>query len=397
MTANTLQDSSQAPYLLKNGRDLRFDFIRGAVMWVLLINHIEIFSFWNHLVWERIGVISGGEGFVIVSGMVVGMINRKKMDAGKQEMVFNNCLARSVQLYRVNVFIIVSVLILHLLPWPDASAAMTFHDRGSDKIYPLYPGEGTPIMTYIGQILLLRCGPHQFQIIGLYILLIAATPWLLARFKNHHTKLILGISWLIYFYQALSPSRPTKAQFEYGFPILAWQLIYIHGLAFGFHIQAIKRWFSVGRRTQILLVLSTVLFLVFLFFTLNNPSPNLPDFLYLNLIEKDVFYNLYHQYFRKNQLGILRILNYAVILILAFKLLSVGWRWIFKACGWFFVPIGQATLYAFIIHVYLIILLDQFGYLQGGTFWQNTIVHSVALLTVWLMVRFKIGFKWIPR
>ena len=50
--------------------------------------------------------------------------------------------------------------------------------------------------------------------------------------------LLLGISWTIYLINfganepnAGSPAfRPTGAQFEYAFPILAWQMIYVHGV-----------------------------------------------------------------------------------------------------------------------------------------------------------------------
>ena len=396
---NKLETNMQptAPYLTPQGRDLRLDFIRGVVMWILIINHMEIFSLWNYLVWERIGVVSGGEGFVIVSGIVLGLINRKKIDRIGLGKVVNNCIDRASQLYRVNIFIIVSVLFLQLLPFLDASVAMTFHDRGADKIYPLYPSMDTPVLTWIAQILLLRCGPHQFQIMGLYVILIGMTPVILWLFGKKRVWHVLAVSWIVYFYQIISPSRPTQAQFEYGFPLLAWQLIYIHGMAVGYHWHQCAEWLRQGRRKQGLLGICAVFFVFFWFFTLHNPSPKFPEFMKLHFFEKDLFYSIYHTYFRKNQLGILRIMNYAVILVLAIHLMSKQWPLIQKLLGWYFVPVGQATLYAFIIHVYMLILFDQLGLLNHSNIWLNTAIHTMALAVVWVMVRFRVGFKWIPR
>lgn len=44
-----------------------------------MVNHIEIFSAFNLLTWERIGVVSGAEGFVILAGVVLGSVHGKKI------------------------------------------------------------------------------------------------------------------------------------------------------------------------------------------------------------------------------------------------------------------------------------------------------------------------------
>ena len=49
-------------------------------MLILIVVHIELFSVYNLLVWERFGVVSGGEGFVILSGYITGMVSRKRME-----------------------------------------------------------------------------------------------------------------------------------------------------------------------------------------------------------------------------------------------------------------------------------------------------------------------------
>jgi hypothetical protein len=60
----TLQDSRKKDLSsASSDRDLRIDFLRGVVMFILIIVHVEFFSLYNLVAWERIGLISGGEGF----------------------------------------------------------------------------------------------------------------------------------------------------------------------------------------------------------------------------------------------------------------------------------------------------------------------------------------------
>ena len=61
-------------------RDLRIDFIRGFVMLILIAVHINMPSFYNYIAWERFGVVTGAEGFVILSGLILGFLSRLRME-----------------------------------------------------------------------------------------------------------------------------------------------------------------------------------------------------------------------------------------------------------------------------------------------------------------------------
>src|SRR5436190_22143057 len=95
-----------------DGRDLRIDFLRGMVMLVLVVVHFEIFSLYNFLAWERIGVISGGEGFVILSGCVVGMVYPRRIEQNGSPDSTWKPFARAAPLYRVKVSVMVGALLL---------------------------------------------------------------------------------------------------------------------------------------------------------------------------------------------------------------------------------------------------------------------------------------------
>ncbi|GBC60640.1 OpgC protein [Desulfonema ishimotonii] len=378
------------------GRDLRIDFIRGIVMFILIVNHIEAFSYYSLLTWERFGVATGGEGFVILSGFVLGMIYRRRIDKDGWESSISRLVSRSAQLYRVNIFVIVSVAMLNLLPFLDASAVMTYVSHGSGKIYPLYPSVQDPVQIWIAKILMLKIGPHQFQIMGLYVILIFITPFALWLIKHGWTRILLGICWILYFHNWAFPSRPTGAQFEYAFPILTWQLPYFHGLVAGFYRDKIMEAWQKPKFRTLFLGISVPLFLLLFFFTQNNPNPRMPDYAKISVIPPEIFWKIYGDYFRKDMLGIGRLVNYLVILSLGFLLLTRCWKLINKALGWFFIPVGQASLYVFIVHVYLVMLVCNFPFFFKGDM-GVTLACTLALGITWLMVRHRILFRWIPR
>jgi hypothetical protein len=67
---------------------------------------------------------------------------------------------------------------------------------------------------------------------------------------------------------------------------------------------------------------------------------------------------------------------------------------------WHFIPIGQASLYVFVVHVFFIALVSDvlpFGFPLGNPhIWLNTLGHTFALASLWLMVRYQVLFRWIP-
>jgi len=78
-------------------------------------------------------------------------------------------------------------------------------------------------------------------------------------------------------------------------------------------------------------------------------------------------------------------------------MLSYLWKPINKLFGWFFIPIGQASLYVFILHVFACIAIANFTWFGGDNIWVNTLGHTLVFLFMWLMVRYKVLFNVIPR
>lgn len=380
-------------------RDLRLDFMRGFVIPLLFASHFEFFSLLMFIGWERIGMVSTAEIFVILSGIVVGMVYGKKVKRDGLAAAMPGLIQRSVDLYRISVVMILIVAAIRYIPWIDSTSITTFFDAPINQTYQLYPAKDANISEVISKALLLQVGPHQFQVIGLYVVMfILITPLVFFMLTRQRVGLLLGISWVVYAIHYGAPFqslRPTGAQFEYAFPIMAWQLVYVHGIVVGYYKQHVLAFFHTARGLW-LLYASIVLSLGFLFLTWNHPLPHIPQWVSLNLIPPDTFNHLNEAYFVKSKLGVGRLLNAVVLFIAIYALLTVCWQPLNRALGWFFIPLGQASLYVFFIHVFLLLAIMNTPLPGYNHFWVNTVVHIGLLALVWVMVKNKFLFRWIP-
>jgi len=384
-------------------RDLRLDFMRGIVIPLLFASHFEYFSALMYIGWERVGVVSTAEIFVILAGVVVGMVFGKRLRNDGLAAAMPALMDRSVKLYLTNVALIFIIAAIRYIPEIDSTIITTFHSPFSGKTYPLFPPVDAGIFKLMSQAFLLRIGPHQFQIIGMYVaMFILVTPFVFFMISRQRVGLLLGISWVIYFinFGAHEPNngspafRPTGAQFEYAFPILAWQLIYVHGVVAGYFKKELIAFFAthIGR---VVLYVSFALTAAFFLLTWNNPMPQFSGSS-LHIISPETFHAWYGQYFQKYKLGPGRVLNVAVLLITMYAILSRCWGPINKALGWFFIPLGQASLYIFYVHIFFLLIIANTPLPEMNDFWINTLIHVVLLLTIWVMVKSKFMFRIIP-
>lgn len=71
--------STACRYSLAGNRDLRIDYMRGIALVMMVVAHTEVMSIFNIFTWERFGLTTGAEGFVILSGFMLGMLNRARL------------------------------------------------------------------------------------------------------------------------------------------------------------------------------------------------------------------------------------------------------------------------------------------------------------------------------
>lgn len=390
-------------------RDLRVDLLRGMAIVFVVVNHIDIPSVYQLITQEAIGAVSGAELFVLLAGVILGMVYRPRLARDGFAATGALLAKRAWKLYYTALFVIVSVYLISRIPWVDTRAVTTFTDQGTGaaggqavgRVYDLYGNMDEifsyPVPNYVfADVLLLRIGPWQFSVIGLYVVLLLVAPFILWALRRHLAWVVLAVSWGIYLLSSIHPIRIFPSQFEDSFPLLTWQVLFVNGLVAGYYRVQILNFFR--RPTgRVVLVGTVLIYLGFLFFTWNNPYQANSDDPRLALIPDNTFRTIYQAYFTRTYLGIGRLLNVAAVVVTFYAALTTYWTPIKKVLGGFLIPLGQSSLYVFIMHVYFAVLIANLAALQNGWIWLNTLAYTLVLAALWVMVRRRFLFRIIPR
>jgi hypothetical protein len=274
---------------------------------------------------------------------------------------------RALKLYLVAVALGLFDIVWTMLPWSH--------------------GGGTTVGSLLN-VLTLHAGSDDLMTFY-FILVILAGPVLLALHRRLWP-LALGASiavWLVHNHDERLLNLPVT----YFVPVADWQLIFVVGLLIGYHREAIGRWLRGPLRSAfIVLVMSifaiTVLLQGDLLFNFIDPAPS-----WLARLQQDGWQGYDH--------------NPPLHMLLVFGNLTalyylVSWLWapLARVAGWFFIPLGQAALYVYVVHTllvfYVLALTPLFGELQG--LWLTVSLLGL-MLVIWAMVKKRFLFSIIPR
>lgn len=384
-------------YATAGGRDLRIDFMRGIALVMMVVAHTEVMSVFNIFSWERFGLTTGAEGFVILSGFMLGMLNRARLQKVVLLTVFWGLYLRAWKIYRVNIIIIVSFILLAYIPHINLFEVTHFTDRFSGESWSLYPVTRQIKETWFNIILYLQIGPHQTQILGLYIFLLLFSPLFLGMLQKGNVWWLLGASLLVYGLWQRWPLRLTPSEFEFAFPLLAWQFIFVLGMASGWYKAELIS-FARTPAGKVVVVALVIVALILGFIAQNHTNPFMPPALLMHVIPPDSFNTFYHTWAAKNGLGPVRVINDIALMVTVYLVLTYCWTPLNRLLGWFLIPLGQHSLYTFILHVYVVLLVSQFITfdLWRHAWIENTLVHAAALGILWLMAKYNVAARWIP-
>jgi hypothetical protein len=383
-------------------RDLRIDFLRGLAIVFVVVDHIHLESLFYTLSHERIGAFSGAELFVLLSGVVLGMVHRKRILASGWQASAQRMWARAGLLYVVSLIVVIAAYLLSKLPfldddvlttWADVTTGETFSMYGSTEQLAQMPVPPSAVFD----VLFLNVGPYQFNVMGLYVGLLILAPFAMWLLTRGHWWVLLPASIVLYGMNFVFEWRIVPSSFENPFPLLTWQLPFMVGLTIGYYQDRIRRWFG-GPSGKTVAVLAWAAFVVFLFFTWNSPAKlGDPLSLRLDFIPDSRFWQIYEEWFPRDFLGPLRILNLAVAVIALYGLLSRFWTPAYRLLGWFLIPLGGATLYVFILHVVFALIVSSLPIDEHDSLLVGTLTHIAILALLWVMVKSSFLYRWIPR
>jgi hypothetical protein len=237
----------------------------------------------------------------------------------------------------------------------------------------------------------------------LYALLLAAAPVAVVALAGGQVWRLLAGSWALWLMFQVAPDRaviPWPIEHATTFPFAAWQVLFVSALVLGYRREELAAWLArasehrpggeVGLRVGLgaaaaLLVVVGVALSVGQAHAMGQSATTLGGF------------DLYD----KPSLGIGRLAAFASVSILIYATLTACWQPIQRSIGWLLIPLGQASLYAYAVHLFVIVLAynvpPYVGSDAAGWELHNTIGQLVLVLLVWAMVKRKVLFGLIPR
>ena len=359
--------SRQWHYVQRDARDLRIDFLRGFCAFAMVVDHLGGASFLYPLTGGNTFYASAAEGFIFLSGLMVGLINGRRIDRDGLATVQLRLLRRALTLYAVTLgltFVFVGLSRLAGMPWLQ-------------DVEPLTPQLAVSLIT-------LHHTYYLVDVMLLYTLLLAISPLALLLLHARHTRWLVGMSvalWAAHLAFSAQATVPWEIVNNDTFRVSAWQLWFFGGMAIGYHWDAVRARFGRIPRVPALAVL-VALAMGLVVLRLIGPTDSTP-------------------FFDKHFAAPGRVLAFAVFFPLLYVALTLAWVPLARVAGWLLLPYGQNALYVYAMHLFAIffaaLVLPYVPGFDRGNAVMNGLVQVAAVLGIWLLVKRQVLFDVIPR
>lgn len=208
---------------VKRERDPRLDFFRGVGMFIILVAHIP-FDRWALWIPARFGFSDATEMFVFQSGMASAIAFGGTFDRQGALALVARVAQRVWQIYWAHVALFITVVALMTVAGarPDG---VTYLD--SLNLVPFLQDPG----RLLGALLTLRYVPNYFDILPMYMIVLALLPVMLLAERFHHLLPILLIMalWLPAQFGLLTLSAEPWSDRTWFFDPFGWQLLFFTG------------------------------------------------------------------------------------------------------------------------------------------------------------------------
>lgn len=361
-------------------RDLRLDVLRGFFGLVMVIDHLGGASFLYPITGGNRFLVSAAEGFIFLSGLLVGLVFGPRILRDGLATVQMHLLRRALTLYGMTLgltFTFVGLSRLAGMPWlPDAE--------------PLTPELVVSLVT-------LHRTYYLVDVMLFYTLMLAVAPMAVLLLHASRTRVVLLLSvgtWLLYQRFPGSAEVPWPIVNNDTFRVAAWQLWFFGGMVIGYHRDRVwERLSRLPRRSAIggLGLLAGGLLVVHL----TDGAP------IAGLVDPPSGKAAIELLFDKHAARPGRVLAFAVFFPLFYLALTYFWRPLERAVGWLLLPFGLNALYVYAMHLFAVyldaLLLPHVPGFDRFVAWQNTLAQIATVAAIWLMVRRRVLFGLIPR
>jgi len=364
-------------------RDLRVDLLRGFCIFAMVVDHFGGDSWLYAITGGNRFYVSAAEGFIFISGFIMGQAYRAKRDRSGLHVAMGDALRRARTLYLATVAmtLIFSALFLYtdITLWTGRDFGL-----GIDSWQEITVAAMTLHYTY-----------HGTDILAMYTILLMVAPLILLMLSVGEWWMVLIPSWLLWLAYQVYPEEATVPWYiRHGenFPIAAWQVLFVTGHVLGFYRDGLTQWLRHFRRLRVFMValgVAATLGLISLAWGAENGF-------------FDIDPNVLDESFFKVPLRPARIVAFLSVAIMAYTCATYLWVPLRRALGWLMLPLGQAALYCYIVHFFLIVLvynlaptLETVPGIPSAEL-LTTVLQVAIILLLWGLVRRRVLFGIVP-
>lgn len=358
-------------------RDLRLDFLRGLAIVSMVVNHLESRSYFNNITQGHI-YASSAEGFVFLSGMVLGLVTRQRIQKIGLKEAMQKLLERAWTLYTTS-FVLMAVLGLLTIVAPGWTR----------PAFDAAPGAWWQILLAAATF---HLAPPIIDILQLYVLCLGASPAMFWLLQKGWWAPLLVISWSVWGLQQLHPYalsfNPINRDHPY-FSFASWQILYVHGLTAGYHrSQLQKLWGRIPKLPLVAVLLAiTIGSMVAAHYDLQLgvwPTSFSDRVNWLAWTDRSIN-------------GPIRLVNLLGLFPLLYMVIDQFWQPLNKAFSKLLIPLGQNSLYVYIMHVPFSVLWFWIPGLIESTGIIPTLLQVAAIAFFWFLVKKQFLFNVVPR
>jgi hypothetical protein len=364
-------------YQAATPRDLRLDFLRGFCLFTMIVDHVAGASWLRWLTGGNSFYVSAAEGFVFISGFLVGTIHRQMIARNGFGAAAFKAFKRAGQLY------VLMLALTLLISYGGLAIGMWW----------VKPADVASLWAVLFNILTLQYPFFMTDILVLYSLLMLGAPVALWLLQRGYAWLLLAGSWALWLAYQLVPQIAGQP-----FPALqlfhpaAWQLLFVHAITLGYHRERVARLLDIPHRRTLFAVSGVLLLALLVIY--NSGGAVLRPLLGTSAAPwlQDMT--------SKIGMRVGRVVAAAIVFPFTYGLATYLWTPLRRLTGWLLLPLGQNSLYSYTMHLPLLLVVGLLPEWSGTTTAQqllNLTVQLGAVLAIWWLVRQRVLFSVIPR
>lgn len=339
-----------------------FDYLRGFFIVVIIIDHLwrwpNIFQFISGRgeLW-----VSAAEGFVIISGLLVGYIRGYKNRKQPMKEISKTLIKRGLLLY---LWMIITTLSLVTVSW-------LLQFKGSIAHFPEPRGDWVGLITNVLRLDFVHTLTHFLYLYAIFLVISPVAVWLLRKGKWWIIAVISFILWYVGFI--------THIEW------LQWQVLFFVPATAGFYLDAILlRLQQLSRTTRQLLQYG---------FIGVTAAMLLISAILILPAEPGAFQ---HTLFSREPLTFERVIFAFIWFIGLLSLFQMLMPLLKRYLGWLLHAFGGHSLTAYIVHIVPLMLI-QLVFGNTDNLWINSLLAALSVLLTWAILKIPHINKVIPR